>query len=39
MYNVLKRGGKLEIFDAGKIVKSCAAAAFRKRRRKKLPMK
>lgn len=35
MYNVLKRGGKLEMFDAEKIVKSCIAAGVPEKEAKK----
>ncbi len=36
MYNVLKRGGKLEMFDAEKIVKCCAAAGVPEKEAKKV---
>jgi len=36
MYNVLKRGGKLEMFDAEKIVKSCVAAGVPEKEAKKV---
>lgn len=36
MYNVLKRGGKLEMFDAEKIVKSCVAAGVQGKEAKKV---
>ncbi len=36
MYNVEKRSGKLEMFDAKKIVKSCVAAGVPEKEAKKV---
>lgn len=36
MYNVLKRGGKLEMFDAEKIVRCCVAAGVPEKEAKKV---
>ncbi len=36
MYNVLKRGGRLEMFDAEKIVRCCEAAGVPEKEAKKV---